>query len=113
MEENVAGALCYAGFWITGLIFFLVDKRPSVRFHAVQSMVVFGGLHIIYIVLGEIFFDTFGFGGFGLYSLASLLFEGLRILGLVLWILLMYKAYQKEQFKLPIVGDIAKGIASK
>ena len=47
MAENVAGLLCYALGWITGIIFFLIDKRPFVRFHAAQSIVVFGGLHMI------------------------------------------------------------------
>src|ERR1700680_944241 len=77
MAENVAGLLCYVLGWVTGLIFFLIDKRPFVRFHAAQSMVVFGGLQVINIVIGIIFGAGFmltrGFGAFGmgwvLYSL--------------------------------------------
>src|ERR1700689_1300802 len=57
MSENVAGLLCYLLGWVTGLIFYLIDKRPFVRFHAAQSIVVFGGLHILNIVIG-IFFRT-------------------------------------------------------
>ena len=45
LSENVAGLLCYILGWITGLIFLLIDKRPFVRFHAAQSIVVFLGLH--------------------------------------------------------------------
>src|SRR6202041_3725850 len=52
LSENVAGLLCYLLGWVTGLIFFLIDKRPFVRFHAAQSIVVFGGLNIISYVLG-------------------------------------------------------------
>jgi hypothetical protein len=48
LQENVAGLLCYALGWITGLIFFLIDKRPFVRFHAKQSIVVFGALNILH-----------------------------------------------------------------
>src|SRR6202790_5851280 len=55
LSENVAGLLCYALGWITGIIFFLIDKRPYVRFHAAQSIVVFGGLHVLNIVVGIIF----------------------------------------------------------
>src|SRR5947209_4032338 len=55
LTENVAGLLCYALGWVTGLIFFLIDKRPFVRFHAAQSIVVFGGLHVINIIVGVIF----------------------------------------------------------
>ena len=43
MSENVAGLLCYVLGWVTGIIFFLIDKRPFVRFHAAQSIVVFAG----------------------------------------------------------------------
>ncbi len=42
LAENVAASLCYVVGWVTGLIFFLIDKRPNVRFHAAQSIVVFG-----------------------------------------------------------------------
>jgi len=44
--------MCYALGWITGIIFFLIDGRPMVRFHAAQSIVTFGGLHILRMVLG-------------------------------------------------------------
>ena len=42
LEENVAGLLCYVLGWVTGLIFFLIDKRPFVKFHAAQSIVHVG-----------------------------------------------------------------------
>ena len=71
MSENVAAFLCYLVGWVTGIIFFLIDKRPFVRFHAAQSIVVFGGLHILNIVIG-IFFFRAGFmmmGGFGAFGI--------------------------------------------
>jgi uncharacterized membrane protein len=107
----VAGALSYAGLWVTGLIFFLIDKRPSVRFHAAQSMVVFGALQILYIILTRVFFTSFG--TYGLFSLGSLVLDVLELLGVVLWILLMVKAYQSEKFKVPVAADIAEAIAGK
>src|ERR1700674_527554 len=65
MAENIAGLLCYVLGWLTGLIFFFIDKRPFVRFHAAQSIVVFGGLMIIRIGLGMVFAAAFSFGGLG------------------------------------------------
>ena len=114
MAENVAGLLCYVLGWVTGIIFFLIDKRPYVRFHAAQSIVVFGGLHVINIVVGIIFGAGFmmmgGWGGFGLgwalYSLISLV-------AFVLWILLMVKAYQGEKFQVPVAAGIAQSFAGK
>ena len=93
MEENVAGLLCYLGGWITGLIFLVIDKRPFVRFHAAQSIVVFGALHIAYIVLAMMFVTTFWAGGLGFFSFTGLLFSALRLAALILWIVLMVKAY--------------------
>jgi uncharacterized membrane protein len=107
MSENVAGLLCYALGWVTGLIFYFIDKRPFVRFHAAQSMVVFGGLTIIRIGLGMLFIAGGGFHmGFGLLWLIS-------VLGFVLWILLMIKAYQGEKFRVPVAADLADQIFGK
>jgi uncharacterized membrane protein len=97
MNQNVAGMLCYLVGWITGLIFFLIEKdNKFVRFHAMQSIITFGGLTMLFMILGFIPF------------LGWLLFPILGIVQLVLWILLMVKAYQGEQFKLPVIGDLAE-----
>jgi len=112
MSENVAGFLCYLVGWITGLIFFLIDKRPFVRFHAAQSMVVFGGLHILSIALGIFFGAGFMFhGGFGVFGVWSAIYGLINLVAFILWILLMVKAYQHEKFEVPIAAGIAKGFA--
>jgi len=105
----VAGLLCYAVGWITGIIFLLIDKRPFVKFHAAQSIVVFGALTVLRIGVGMIVGFS-GLLGFGLWAALSML---IGLVGLVLWILLMIKAYQHELFKLPIAAGIAEGIAGK
>ena len=95
LEENIESALCYAGIWVTGLLFFLIEKDDKkVRFHALQSLVVFLGLTIVTYIVGR--FTFFGY----LLWLATIL----------LWILLMVKAYQGERFKLPMIGDFVENI---
>jgi len=113
MAENVAGLLCYVLGWVTGLIFFLIDKRSYVRFHAAQSIVVFGGLHIIQIILGRIFGFGLLFGGWGAFSFGFLLLQLISLLSLILWILLMVKAYQGDRFRVPIAADIADRLFGK
>jgi uncharacterized membrane protein len=110
IDENVAGLLCYVLGWLTGIIFLLIDKRPFVRFHAAQSIVVFGGLTILRI--GLIFMGgmTGGIIGYGMLGILSMI---LGLAMLVLWILLMFKAYQHELFKVPIAAPIAENIAGK
>jgi uncharacterized membrane protein len=110
LQENVAGLLCYVAGWVTGIIFLLIDKRPWVKFHAAQSIVVFGGLTIIRIGLGIMTSMVGGIIGYGVYGLIVL---AIGVLCLILWILLMVKAYQHETFRVPIAADIADNIAGK
>ena len=97
IAENLEALLCYAGVWITGIVFLLIEKENNfVRFHAMQSVLTFLGLFVIGLVTGII--PVLG-------TVINLL---ITPLGLILWILLMYKAYQGEAYKLPVVGDIAE-----
>ena len=101
LQQNVAGLLCYVLGWLTGIIFLFIDKRPFVRFHAMQSIILFGGIHILHIVL------AFLFPALHLWSFLFAISGLLSLVSLVLWILLMVKAYQNEWYKVPVVGDIA------
>jgi len=97
MDENLAGLLCYLAGFVTGIIFLVIEKNSKfVRFHAMQSIIVFGGLVVVNIVLGYIPIIGWAIG----LLVAPLTF--------ILWIVLMIKAYQGQTFKLPIVGDIAE-----
>jgi len=114
LSENTAALLSYVLGWITGLIFYLIDSRPYVRFHAAQSLVTFGGLHIIRIVLSAVFgFGWWYYGGWANLGLGALLLGALGIVTLVLWIVCMVRAHQGVRFKVPIAGDIAEGIAGR
>ena len=114
MAENVAGLLCYVLGWLTGIIFFLIDKRPFVRFHAAQSIVVFGGLHVINIVIGIIFGAGFMMmGGWGSFGLGWAMYSLISLVAFVLWILLMVKAYQGEKFEVPVAAGIAKSFSGQ
>ena len=116
LSENLAALLSYVLGWITGLIFLLLDKRPYVRFHAAQSIVVFLGLHILRAVLAAMFGMGWGFGGFGnwgIFTLGALLLDLVSLLSLVLWIVLMVKAFQGVRFKVPLAGDIAESLTGR
>lgn len=102
MQQNIAALLCYVLGWLTGLIFLFIDKRPFVRFHAMQSIIVFGGIHVLQLVLSWILFPALR-----LWSLSFALSGLISMVSLVLWILLMVKAYQNEWYKVPVAGDIA------
>ncbi len=100
LEENVAGLLCYVLVWISGLVFFLIEKENKfVRFHAMQSIIVFGTLFVASFILGWI--PVIG----GVISWL------ISILALVLWIILMVKAFKGDKFKLPWAGNLAEKYA--
>ena len=96
-NENLMGAASYLLGFITGIIFLLVEKQSKfVRFHAMQSTVLFGGLFVVNIALG--FIPILGW-------LVGLL---LSFVAFILWIVCMWKAFQGEMYKVPFVGDIAE-----
>jgi uncharacterized membrane protein len=113
LSENAAGALCYLVGWVTGLVFFLIDKRPYVRFHAVQSIVVFGGLHILLIAFGMFFGFSLFSGGLTGFSVGMMLYSLVNLLALILWVLLMIKASQGSKFRVPVAADIADQLFGK
>lgn len=97
LEPNVAGLLCYVLGWVTGLVFFILEKENKfVRFHAMQSIIVFGALTVVNFVL--MFIPIIG------WIIGWLIW----MLALILWIVLMIKAYQGKKYKLPWAGEIAE-----
>jgi len=100
LDPKVAGLLCYVGCFITGIIFLVIEKRSQfVKFHAAQSLIVFGALTLINIILG--FIPIIG----------TIISFFIVPLSFVLWIVLMLLALQGKQTKLPIIGDYAEQLS--
>jgi uncharacterized membrane protein len=97
LDENVAGLLCYVLGWISGVVFLLIEpENKFVRFHALQSIIVFGALTIVQIIVGWIPF-------FGV-----VLVPIVGIIMFIMWIVLMVKAYQGTRYKVPWAGNLAE-----
>ena len=97
LEPNVAGLLCYVLGWVSGLVFLLLEKEDKfVRFHAIQSLIVFGAIQVAYFIL------------FWIPYIGWVISWLIGVLAFVLWIILMVKAYQGGKVKMPIAGDIAE-----
>lgn len=95
--ENVAGLLTYILGWVTGIVFLLIEKdNKFVRFHAMQSIVIFVPLTIASFVVGFLPFV----GGF-LTTIVSLAM-------VVIWLFMMFQAFQGKRFKFPYAGDYAE-----
>jgi uncharacterized membrane protein len=115
LSSNIAGALSYLGGLITGIIFLAVapyNKDPFVRFHAFQSIFLCLAYIVFAIVWGTIF-GMFFVAGLGmLWSLISLVASLVRLGFLLLWLFMMFKAYNNERYSLPIIGPIAASKAA-
>lgn len=97
LQPNVAGALCYLLGLITGIVFLMIEKENRfVRFHAMQSIIVALAFVVVSIVLG--FIPILG------WVLGFLI----NLLGAALWVVLMVKAYQGEEWEVPVLGKIAR-----
>ncbi len=121
LEENLAALLSYIFGWVSGLIFFLIEKDSRlVRFHAMQSLllnVVAGVVAIaLWIVLFVLFMIATQVSGAltTLLSLVSVLIWLVFIAAIVIGVVMcLIKAYQGQYFKLPIIGNFAEKFSAK
>jgi uncharacterized membrane protein len=111
LPVSYASPLCYLFGFVSGLVMYFVDKRPVVRFHAVQSTIVFGVLVSGIIVLGRFTRDAFSEGQ-SLYIVYFISFALLGLAALAIWILLIVRAFDRKPLRLPIAGKLADWIAS-
>lgn len=97
LAPNLAGALAYFLGPVTGILFLLIEKdNKFVRFHAMQSTITFGGLFVLNLVLGVI------------PILGWLVGSLLSVAALIAWLFLMYKAFNGEEYELPVIGGMAR-----
>lgn len=116
LSSNVGGALSYLLGPITGILMYLIETKDEfVRFHAVQSTILFGGLFVVWITL-SILVGVLGFIPIA-GAVVALLLALVGILGsllaLVAWLFLMYKAFTGEMYAFPVVGGYARDFVSE
>ena len=121
LDENIAALLTYVFGWVSGLVFFLIEKDSKlVRFHAKQSILlnicilvlVFAGwiITLILVLIASSLADVLGAVS-GL--LAGLVWLIISVGLLITLILCLVRAYQGRFFKLPFIGNLAEKIVNK
>ena len=121
LDENVAALLSYIFGWVSGLIFFLIEKDSRlVRFHAMQSIllnvlvvVIVIALMILFSVLLLISSQISGIVSTLFSLLATLVWFVFGIGSLLAVIMCLVKAYQRQYFKLPFIGNFAEKFSAK
>ena len=112
-KGNVKRLLCYLGFWVTGIIFLVIEKKDRlVRFHAMQSLVTFGILNIIWGVARSIrswageMVSSLGSSWSPAYVLVTVVFIVFFALWWLLWAILLYKTHNNWTYRVPIFADL-------
>jgi uncharacterized membrane protein len=98
LKENVAGVLCYVLWWVSGIVFLILEPNNKVvRFHAFQSIAVFVVVSVALFIVGWI--PTW---------VGTFLWSIVWAIGFVLWVFLMVMAAQDKKYKLPWAGNLAE-----
>jgi len=121
LKPNVAGLLCYLGIWVTGILFLIIERNnKTVRFHAMQSLVTFGILHIVIAIADTVRSWTPWWAGPGWnwvfqpqWVAANIIFGVFMVISIVLWIVMMYQTYHGRLLKLALFGDIAQNLLDR
>ena len=99
-KANVAAALSYLLGFVSGIIIYLLEKENKfVRFHAMQSIVTFGLLWLVSILVWVLPF------------VGTMIAPIIYMLEVALWVILIVSAYRGKYLKLPIAADIAEKMA--
>ena len=113
VDARLSSVLCYAGWWVTGIVFLFAERRhPGVRFHAAQSIVVFGALSVALLLSGGASAVAFiiAVPTFQLVQTASYL---LWLAAVGLWLYLLLTAWRGETFSVPVAGALARRMVSR
>jgi len=103
IDKKTGSWLAYLLWWVTGVIMLFVGKNdPDVKYHAAQSVILFGSYSVIQVILsilGRI--EALGF----VLGIISLL---LWLAAVIFWIILLVKAFQGngQRFEVPVLGGV-------
>ena len=121
LDANIAALLAYLFGLLSGVIFYVIEKDSKfVKFHAMQS-ILFNAIVAVVAIAGSIILTILGFvlatvseGLAFIYSLLMLLFWGIFCLAILIgFIMCLFKAFQGQMFKLPVIGNMAEKIVNK
>jgi uncharacterized membrane protein len=113
LDARLASVLCYSVWWVTGGLFLILERQDrTVRFHAAQSLVLFGSISTLLVGLGTV------------SALALLLssdaYQLVRVAGdllwagaAVLWLVLMGRTWRGDVWRVPLVAALADHVVER
>ena len=108
LTSRTASVLSYLGWWVTGLIFWALERRDTaVRFHAAQSTITFGALALLIIILGLFGLVMLSFAPSGFLFFTGAAFV-VWIGSVVLWLVALWQASQGKRWRIPLAANLAE-----
>jgi len=113
IDARLASILCYSLWWVTGLLFLILERRDrSVRFHAAQSLVLFGGLSFVLVALGALSAVALVLSN-RMYQIVQATGNVVWVGAAVLWLVLVLEAWRGETWRVTLCATLADGIVEK
>jgi len=106
----MASALCYLLGVLTGILFLVLapyNQNRAIRFHAFQSIFFWVAVVAMYIVATIVSLALIPIPFVGA-MLSLVLHLAVWFGSMIVWIMLMYKAYNNERWVLPVIGPLAE-----
>ena len=107
LPSHTAAALAYAGWWVTGAIFWFVERRDRfVRFHAAQATITFGAIALIIALCGMLAVVSLSFlpWAFSFFVAAA---AAAWVMGVILWLIALWNAWRGDEWRIPVAADLA------
>jgi uncharacterized membrane protein len=113
VDARLSALLCYLAWWVSGVVFLVIEQQHrTVRFHAAQSVVLFGGLSALIVL--------FAVGSVAALFISPVIFQAAWVFSylvwfgaVLLWLVVLLKTFRGETWRVPFAGDLAARIASR
>lgn len=107
LQSNTAAALAYSGWWITGAMFWFVERRDRfVRFHAAQATITFGAFALTIGLCGVLAVASLSFMPAAFSPLIAAA-AATWVTGVILWLIALWKAASGDEWRIPVAADLA------
>jgi uncharacterized membrane protein len=113
VDARLSALLCYLAWWVSGVVFLVIEQEHrAVRFHAAQSIVLFGGLTAVIVLLSAISVAAL-FISPALFQATWMFSYVVWLVAVLLWLYVLLKTFRGETWRVPIAGDLAARIATR
>lgn len=113
LDERLASVLCYSVWWVTGGLFLILERQHrTIRFHAAQSLVLFGAISAILLLVGAVSALALVVSSQA-YQLVRAIGDLLWAGAAVLWLVLVLRAWRGDVWRVPLVAALADHVVER